>query len=69
MDDCKRSFFMGEYEQFEKFVKENKFKIFKENYKWASDYNGTPDYVARNLLRGCVIKLEKYRPYLMVCFR
>ncbi len=69
MEDIKRAFFNREYDTFKELIKQHPFKYYKVNYKYASDNNGRPGYVAKNLLRGFVQGLDDYRKYLMVCFR
>jgi hypothetical protein len=69
MEDIKRSFFSKDYDIAFELIKQHPFKFYKANYKHSSDFDGRPDFVARNLLRGFVQSLEEYRKYLMVCFR
>jgi len=69
MEDLKRSFFSGEYEQFNQLVKAAPYKFFTANYKFASDKDGAPDYSARNLVKGFVRSFDDYRKYFMICFR
>jgi hypothetical protein len=69
MEDIKRAFFNKEYDLFHELVRPHSFKYYKVNYKYASDNNGRPAFIAKNLLRGFIQNLEDYRKYLMVCFR
>lgn len=69
MEDIKRAFFNGEYDTFNQLVKHHPLKYYKVNYKYSSDNNGRPAFVAKNLLRGFVQGLDDYRKYFMVCFR
>ena len=69
MEDIKRAFFNKEYDRFHELIKVRPFKFYKVNYRYSSDYNDRPEYVAKNLLRGFVQNLDDYRKYLMVCFR
>lgn len=69
MEDIKRAFFNKEYDNFNTLVKQHSFKFYKANYRYSSDYNDRPNYVAKNLLRGFIQNLDDYRKYLMVCFR
>lgn len=69
METIKREFFNKEYVNFQESMKQHPFKIYKANYKYSSDNDGRPEYVARNLLRGFVQGLDDYRKYLLVCFR
>lgn len=69
MEDLKRAFFCGDYEQFDQLVKSSPYKFFKSEYKFASDKDGAPDYSARNLVKGFVRSFDDYRKYFMICFR
>jgi hypothetical protein len=69
MEDIKRAFFNKEYELFEELVKQHEFIYYKVSYKYSSDNDRKPDYVARNLLKGFGRALDDYRKYLLVCFR
>ena len=69
MEDCKRAFFNREYHTFQECINKEPYRIYRAQYKYSSDNDGRPDFVARNLLRGFVQMLDDYRKYLMVCFR
>lgn len=69
MEDIKRAFFSKEYETASNLIKQQSFKFYKVNYKYASDNTGRPAYVAKNLLRGFIQSLDDYRKYFMICFR
>ena len=69
MEDIKRAFFNKEYELFEELIKQHEFIYYKVSYKYSSDNDRKPDYVARNLLKGFGRALDDYRKYLLVCFR
>ena len=69
MEDIKRAFFNKEYESFEELVKQHEFIYYKVSYKYSSDNDNKPDYIARNLLKGFGRALDDYRKYLIVCFR
>lgn len=69
MEDIKRAFFSKEYETFQELVRQQPFKYYKANYKYAEDNTGRPAFVAKNLLRGFIQNLDDYRKYLMVGFR
>jgi hypothetical protein len=69
MEDIKRAFFSKEYQTATALIKDQPFKFYKVNYKYASDNTGRPAYVAKNLLRGFVQSLDEYRKYFMICFR
>lgn len=69
MEDIKRAFFSKDYDVARDLIKQHPFKVYKADYKYSSDNDGRPGYVAKNLLRGFVQGLDDYRKYLMVCFR
>ena len=69
MENLKREFFNKEYVNFQESIKQHPFKMYQANYKYASDNDGRPEFVARNLLRGFIQGLDDYRKYLLVCFR
>ena len=69
MEDLKRLFFSGEYEQFNNQMKEYNFKLYNVNYKYSSYKDGAPDYIAKNLIRGFVRNFDDLRKYFMICFR
>lgn len=69
MEDIKRAFFNKEYDLFEELIKNQKLNYYIANYKYSSDKDGAPEFVATNLLKGFVRNLDDYRKYLMVCFR
>jgi hypothetical protein len=69
MEDAKRAFFNKEYELFELIIKEQGLKMYRVNYKYASDKDGVPEFSAKNLIGGCVRLFDDYRKYFMICFR
>lgn len=69
MEELKRAFFNNDYEIFESQLKNNQFKYFKANYKYNSDKDGAPEFLAKNLLGGFVRNFDDYRKYFMICFR
>lgn len=69
MEDLKRAFFNGLYDEFEQFVSEHPFKIYSGTYLYSSDKDNAPDFIARNLIRGFVRNFDDYRKYFMICFR
>lgn len=69
MEDIKRAFFNKEYDLFEEFIKNQKLNYYIASYKYSSDKDGAPEFIATNLLKGFVRNLDYYRKYLMVCFR
>jgi hypothetical protein len=69
MEEIKRAFFNGEYNEVEEQLKSIPFKFFKANYKYNSDKDGAPEYSATNLLEGFVRSFDDYRKYFLICFR
>lgn len=69
MEDIKRTFFSGNYEEFYKLVKDHDFKLYNVNYKYASDKDGCPSFSAKNLVGGFVRNFDDFRKYFMICFR
>ena len=69
MEDIKRAFFNKDYEVARTMIMAQPFKFFEVNYKYNSDKDGAPDFVARNLLKGFVRNFDDYRKYFMICFR
>ena len=69
MENIKRAFFTNDYDSFNTLVNDHKLKYYTADYKYSSDNDGKPDYIARNLLRGFVKQFDDYRKYFMICFR
>ena len=47
----------------------SKLKVFDAVYKYNDDYDGKPEFVVNNLLRGFIRQLEDQRKYLFVVFK
>lgn len=69
MEDIKRAFFNKDYILFKELIGNFTFKYYRVNYKYSSDKDGAPEFIAKNLVKGFVRNLDDYRKYLMVCFR
>lgn len=69
MEELKRAFFNGLYDEFETHVKACPYKFYTVEYKYNSDKDGAPDFSAKNLLKGFVRNFDDYRKYFMICFR
>ncbi len=69
MEDIKRAFCNKEYDTFETLIQPHPFKYYNVQYKYASDKDGAPEFVAKNLVRGFVRNLEDSRKYLFAGFR
>jgi hypothetical protein len=70
-EELKRLFFNSEYEKFEELMvsNENKLLCYNVNYKYSSDKDGQPEFIAKNLLNGFVKKIEGFEKYFLICFR
>lgn len=70
MEEIKRTFFSKEYETSEALIRaQSGLRFYTAKYKYESDNDGKPAFIAKNLLRGFVQQLDDKRKYLMVCFR
>jgi hypothetical protein len=69
MEDIKRSFFNKDYSLFKQLIKNFNFKYYRAEYKYSSDKDGSPEFIAKNLLKGFVRNLDDYRKYFIVSFR
>ena len=69
MEDIKRSFFNKDYQLFNELVKNFNFKYYRADYKYSSEKDGSPEFIAKNLVKGFVRNLDDYRKYFMICFR
>jgi hypothetical protein len=69
MEDMKRAFCNNEIDEFIKLLKSQPYLFYKAEYKYASDMDGKPDYVARNFVKGFIKNLDDYRKYFFNCFR
>ena len=69
MEDIKRAFFGGDYNQFLNLVQEHEFNLYVVNYKYASDKDGAPTFAAKNLVGGFIRNFDDLRKYFMICFR
>ena len=69
IEELKRAFFNGDYMMFEKQIKSHPLKFYKVSYKFESDKDGSPDFSAKNLLKGFVRNFDDHKKYFMICFR
>jgi len=69
MEDIKRSFFNKEYAEFNTLIKAHNFSYYTANYKYSSDNDNKPDYIAKNLVGGFVRNIEDFSKYFLTCFR
>jgi hypothetical protein len=68
-EDAKRCFFNKDYNNFDSIILNNNLKMFRANYKYSSDKDGAPDYIAKNLVKGFVQNMMDLKKYFMICFR
>jgi hypothetical protein len=70
MEDMKRAFFNNDITNFTELIKASpELSFYKANYKFSSDNDGKPEYIAKNLVGGFVRNMENYAKYFITCFR
>ena len=69
MEDIKRAFFSKEYTEFRNLINGHKFMYYRADYKYSSDNDGKPEYIAKNLVGGFIRNMEDYSKYFLTCFR
>jgi hypothetical protein len=69
MEGIKTLFFSGEMEEFKTTIKNIDFKYFTANYKYNSDKDGSPEFSAKNSIKGFCKNFDKTAKYFMICFR
>ena len=69
LEEIKRAFFSKEYDTAFELLKNYKLKYYRASYKYASDNDNKPDFIAKNLVGGFVRNLEDFSKYFLVCFR
>lgn len=69
LEEIKRAFFSKEYDTAFGLLKEQNLKFYKASYKYTSDNDNKPDFIAKNLVGGFVRNLEDFSKYFLVCFR
>jgi hypothetical protein len=69
LEEAKRYFFNGEYQQFIDNVKNNGLRLFKGVYNFSNYQDGSPKYAAKNRLNGFVRDFDDYRKYFIASFR
>ncbi len=69
LEEAKRYFFNGEYQQFIDNVKNNGLRLFKGVYNFSNYQDGSPKYAAKNRLNGFVRDFDDYRRYFIASFR
>lgn len=69
LEDIKRAFFNKEYDTFETLIKQHPLRYYRASYNYASDKDGAPEFVAKNLVKGFVRNLDDFRKYFITGFR
>jgi hypothetical protein len=69
MENIKRAFFNNDYNLSEELMKEHPFKFYNVSYRYSSEKDAAPEFIAKNLLKGFVRNMDDYRKYFMICFR
>ena len=69
LEEVKRYFFNGEYQQFIDNIKDKGLKLFKGTYNFSNYQDGSPKYAAKNRLNGFVRDFDDYRKYFIASFR
>jgi hypothetical protein len=69
MEEIKRAFFNNEYDIFQDLIKDHNFGYFNVEYKFSSENDNKPEYIAKNLVGGFVRNIEDFAKYFLVCFR
>lgn len=69
LDEIKRAFFSNECDNAFELLKKYKLAYYRVSYKYASDNDNKPDFIAKNLVGGFVRNLEDFSKYFLVCFR
>ncbi len=69
MEEAKRCFFNKDYTSFDSIILSNNLTMYRANYKYASDKDGSPDYIAKNLVKGFSQNTMEFKKYFMICFR
>lgn len=69
LETAKRLFFNNDFDSFVKEIKQKPYKLYNCTFKYASDFEGRPEYIARNLNRGLCKEMDDYKKYLMCVFR
>ena len=69
MEEAKRAFFNKDYTTFDSIITANNLKMYRASYKYSSDKDGSPDYIAKNLVKGFSQNMMDFKKYFMICFR
>ncbi len=69
MEEIKRAFFNEEYNEFDRLMNENELLLYSGEYNYSDEYDGKPEFVAKNLIKGFTQRLNSQSKYLMICFR
>ena len=71
MEELKRAFFNKEYEQFQQLIKIHDFTYYNAEYKFSSDNDNKPEYIAKNLVGGrffCyfLLQIDTFCSYIVI---
>jgi hypothetical protein len=69
LEKSKQAFFNKKYDTFESELAKIPCKFFEATYKFSSDMDGKPSFIASNLNSGLVKELDDMRKYFLVVFR
>lgn len=69
MEEIKRAFFNGNYEEFETLVKVHPFHYYIAVYKYNDELVGIPEFIAKNRGKGFIGQMEDNRKCIMACVR
>ncbi len=69
LENAKRMFTNGQYDEFRQEIKSAPFSLYRGQYQFASDNDGKPAFIAKNLLTGFVRNLEDVRKYVYGAFK
>lgn len=69
MEEMKRMFFNGNFEEFKNELSKYNFGYYSAKYKYNEDKDGAPEFSAKNLLKMFSKNADDIRKYVIGCFR
>jgi hypothetical protein len=69
LESCKRNFFTKDYAAFKTELCATPCEFYTVNYRYSSDKDGAPAFVAKNMNSGFVKELDDLRKYFFCVFR
>jgi hypothetical protein len=69
LENAKRLFTNAQFDDFRQEIKSAPFSLYRGTYQYASDNDGKPAFIAKNLLTGFVRGLEDVRKYVYGAFK